>query len=72
MGVLVSLYAYCVEANKHAHHGYEAMCDISSTFSCSKILTSKQSRLLLYFGIVSEDSVFNIPNSVLGMYMYAC
>ncbi len=39
-------------------------CSISNTFALP------QSRLLSYFGIVSHESAFNVPNTVLGLMYY--
>lgn len=40
-GIGVCIYALSVEFHKEADPGYEAMCDISETMSCSKVLTSE-------------------------------
>ena len=49
---------------------YLATCDINSIVSCSKLLTSEYSRLLVLFGIVPQNSIFDVPNSVLGIGFY--
>lgn len=41
LGVALSVYALYVEFLKEADENYEAMCDINSYISCSKVFTSK-------------------------------
>lgn len=37
IGILLSAYALYVESRKEADPGYEALCDVSSWISCSKV-----------------------------------
>ncbi|XP_047469780.1 vitamin K epoxide reductase complex subunit 1-like [Penaeus chinensis] len=71
LGVALSLYALYVEFLKEADENYEAMCDINSYISCSKVFTSKYGR---GFGIVGEylgkDHIMNQPNSIPGIMFY--
>lgn len=41
LGLLVSLYALHVETRKHKDPSYRALCDISNTMNCSRVLTSE-------------------------------
>lgn len=40
-GLLLSVYALYIEIRKHKDHKYVAMCDLSESVSCSRILTSR-------------------------------
>ncbi|RXN28688.1 vitamin K epoxide reductase complex subunit 1 1 [Labeo rohita] len=41
-GILISLYAFHVEREKTRDANYRAMCDLSSSISCSKVFTSRE------------------------------
>ncbi|TMW64878.1 hypothetical protein Poli38472_009045 [Pythium oligandrum] len=70
LGALVSAYGLYVEHQKHKHKdGYKALCD-SEYFSCSKVMTSEYGSLLLYHGLVSKGSLFDVPNALLGIGAY--
>jgi vitamin-K-epoxide reductase (warfarin-sensitive) len=80
MGLILSAYAVYVEY-RVAHKSdtpedepeFVALCDIAALgASCSNVFTLPQGRMLSYFGIVPEHSVFDLPNAALGMihYMY--
>lgn len=43
-GILISLYAFHVEREKTRDANYRAMCDLSSSISCSKVFTSRWER----------------------------
>ncbi|KPP70957.1 vitamin K epoxide reductase complex subunit 1-like protein 1-like [Scleropages formosus] len=72
LGALLSVYALHVEVSRERDPGYRAMCDLADSVSCSKVFISRWGR---GFGLVqllvSKDSVFNQPNSVLGIVFYA-
>ena len=65
VGILVCLYTLKVEYEIEQHDenenedDYEALCDINSYMSCTKVLKSKWSHCAFYFGLVDENSVFN-------------
>ncbi|KAL4658337.1 vitamin K epoxide reductase complex subunit 1-like protein 1 [Arapaima gigas] len=71
VGALLSVYALHVELSRERDPGYRAMCDLAESVSCSKVFTSRWGR---GFGLVqllvSEDSILNQPNSVLGIVFY--
>ncbi|XKL59490.1 hypothetical protein PGB90_000506 [Kerria lacca] len=71
IGIILSAYAYHVSISKNASPDYRALCDISESMSCSKVLTSSYST---GFGFVSslfgESSFLNQRNSFLGMIFY--
>ncbi|CBZ56163.1 putative vitamin K epoxide reductase complex subunit 1 [Neospora caninum Liverpool] len=71
LGVALCLYAINVEQNSVRDATYRAFCDFSPYASCSKVLTSTQSRLLTYFGIAAPDGHFDFPNTYLGLFFYA-
>ncbi|XP_066579313.1 vitamin K epoxide reductase complex subunit 1 [Amia ocellicauda] len=70
-GLVLSVYAYHVETSRERDASYRAMCDFSSSVSCSKVFTSRWGR---GFGLVApllgSDTVLNQPNSVLGVLFY--
>ena len=41
LGILLSLYAFHVEREKARDPIYKAMCDVSSSISCSKVFSSR-------------------------------
>lgn len=41
LGILLSLYAFHVEREKARDPSYTAMCDVSSSISCSKVFSSR-------------------------------
>ncbi|MED6276709.1 Vitamin K epoxide reductase complex subunit 1-like protein 1 [Characodon lateralis] len=72
LGILLSLYAFHVEREKARDPTYMAMCDVSSSISCSKVFSSRWGRGFGLLGsIFGNDSVLNQPNSVYGILFYA-
>ncbi|XP_073696974.1 vitamin K epoxide reductase complex subunit 1-like protein 1 [Garra rufa] len=70
-GILISLYAFHVEREKTRDANYRAMCDLSSSISCSKVFTSRWGRGFGLLGtIFGNDSAVNQPNSVYGILFY--
>ncbi|KAK2910844.1 hypothetical protein QQF64_026411 [Cirrhinus molitorella] len=70
-GILISLYAFHVEREKTRDSNYRAMCDLSSSISCSKVFTSRWGRGFGLLGtIFGNDSAVNQPNSVYGILFY--
>ncbi|XP_059404886.1 vitamin K epoxide reductase complex subunit 1-like protein 1 [Carassius carassius] len=70
-GILLSLYAFHVEREKTRDANYRAMCDLSSSISCSKVFTSRWGRGFGLLGtIFGKDSAVNQPNSVYGILFY--
>ena len=69
-GILVSIYALYVEHQKALNPDYEAACDISEKASCSKVLMSSYGHILSQWGLVSEGSLLDVPNPVLGIGFY--
>lgn len=41
LGILLSIYAFHVEREKARDPSYTAMCDVSSSISCSKVFSSR-------------------------------
>ncbi|KAM7398459.1 hypothetical protein PAMA_006391 [Pampus argenteus] len=72
LGILLSLYAFHVEREKAQDPSYKAMCDVSSSISCSKVFSSRWGRGFGLLGsIFGNDSALNQPNSVYGIGFYA-
>ncbi|CAH8628694.1 unnamed protein product [Heterobilharzia americana] len=45
VGISICIYALHVEYSKESDKNYRAVCDISESISCSKVLTSKEYHL---------------------------
>uniref|UniRef100_A0A1A8U191 vitamin-K-epoxide reductase (warfarin-sensitive) n=1 Tax=Nothobranchius furzeri TaxID=105023 RepID=A0A1A8U191_NOTFU len=72
LGILISLYAFHVEREKGRDPTYTALCDVSSSISCSKVFSSRWGRGFGLLGsIFGNDSALNQPNSVYGVLFYA-
>ncbi|KAI3373071.1 hypothetical protein L3Q82_006415 [Scortum barcoo] len=72
LGILLSLYAFHVEREKARDPTYKAVCDVSSSISCSKVFSSRWGRGFGLLGsIFGNDSALNQPNSVYGIVFYA-
>lgn len=41
LGILLSLYAFHVERENARDPSYKALCDVSSSISCSKVFSSR-------------------------------
>jgi uncharacterized membrane protein len=41
LGIVLSLYAFHVEREKARDASYQAICDVSTSISCSKVFTSR-------------------------------
>ncbi|PFH38046.1 vitamin k epoxide reductase family protein [Besnoitia besnoiti] len=70
LGVALCLYAMRVEHLASIDSSYRPYCDISSHASCSRVLTSPQSRLLKYLGLATPGSRLDFPNTYLGLAFY--
>eukprot|EP01066_Platyproteum_vivax_P000471 Platyproteum_vivax@DN10521_c0_g1_i1.p1 len=70
LGILICLYAIHVHQQAHLSSDYEAACDFASWAKCSRVLTSKYSRLLEVLRVVPQDSPLNLSNSELGLAYY--
>ncbi|KAK4289792.1 hypothetical protein Pmani_037263 [Petrolisthes manimaculis] len=71
VGIVLAVYALYVETAKEHDGNYKAMCDISSSVSCSKVFTSKYGRGFGLVGsILGEDHFLNVPNSIPGIIFY--
>ncbi|CAL8276790.1 unnamed protein product [Arctogadus glacialis] len=72
LGIVLSLYAFHVEREKARDESYQAICDVSTSISCSKVFTSRWGRGFGLLGsIFGNDSALNQPNSVYGICFYA-
>lgn len=71
VGIMLSTYALHVEVAKEGNKSYQAMCDISSSISCSKVFTSRYGRGFGLIGqLFGEDHFLNQPNSIFGIIFY--
>lgn len=70
VGICACLYAIYVERNTKRNKTYTAFCDINDYMSCSMVLKSPYSRLTkMAFGL-SDNSMFNVPNTYYGVLFY--
>lgn len=67
IGSALSYYAYHVETAKELDKSYKPFCDISEHVSCTKAFMSVYGK---GFGLVAEDSVLHVPNSIFGVLFY--
>jgi len=71
LGLLLSCYAFFVSSSKEMDSSYKALCDISETMSCSRVLTSEYSK---GFGLVGKlfgtNSSLYHSNALYGMVFY--
>ncbi|XP_050700933.1 vitamin K epoxide reductase complex subunit 1-like [Eriocheir sinensis] len=71
VGIMLSTYALHVEVAKETDKSYQAMCDISTHVSCSKVFTSRYGRGFGLIGkLLGEDHILNQPNSIFGILFY--
>jgi len=70
VGFCISLYALSVEANLDTP-GYEALCDIGASFSCTAVFKSSYSHLLSHWGLVEKGSPMDLSLASAGMILYA-
>jgi vitamin-K-epoxide reductase (warfarin-sensitive) len=63
---MLSIYSVYVEIRAEEDESYEALCDINSRISCTRVFTSKFAK---GFGIMPE--ALNLPNGVYGMFFYS-
>ncbi len=71
-GIGLSGYAYFIEVSKAKDVNYVALCEISETMNCTKVLTSKWAK---GFGVVGpalgDEHVLNQPNCLYGIIFYS-
>ena len=67
LGCVLSAYALYVEhkvAHKSPDEEFTAFCDIETIgASCSNVFSLPEGRMLTYFRIVPEGSIFDVPNA---------
>ncbi|KAK9883856.1 hypothetical protein WA026_002054 [Henosepilachna vigintioctopunctata] len=68
VGLVLSIYGYYVEFKLEQEEDYTALCDINEHVSCTKVFKSTYAK---GFGISSEESIFNVPNSLYGIPFYS-
>ncbi|XP_053211598.1 vitamin K epoxide reductase complex subunit 1-like [Panonychus citri] len=66
-GLFISLYALFIEIKHSNNHNYKPFCDLGQSISCTAAFISKYGKGL---GLLPEDSVFNLPNPVYGIFTY--
>ncbi|KAL4647783.1 vitamin K epoxide reductase complex subunit 1-like protein 1-like [Arapaima gigas] len=71
LGVLLSAYALHVQRQNATDPTYEAMCDVGSAVSCSRMLSSRWGRGFGLLGsIFGKNGAMNQPNSVYDLVFY--
>lgn len=68
IGILLCLYAFHVEFQLGRKPTFVAACDINDRMSCTKVLSSRYAK---GFGLVNENSIFNISNAIYGLLFYS-
>lgn len=67
LGIIITLYAIWVENHKN---DYKAACDLGENASCSKVLKSPYARMIKMIFKLSNNHIFNVPNTYLGILYY--
>ena len=70
IGALCTLYAIYVEKRHEDNANYNAYCDINNRVSCTAVLKSPYARMVKKTFNLSDNSVFNVPNTYYGMLFY--
>ena len=70
IGLVLSSYAVYVEQQKELNPSFEALCDINSSVSCSKVFSSEQGKIWSYFGLIPKGHFLDQPNAVYGLLFY--
>mmetsp|Transcript_31278 Transcript_31278/g.51791 ORF Transcript_31278/g.51791 Transcript_31278/m.51791 type:complete len:161 (+) Transcript_31278:21-503(+) len=68
-GFSIALYALSVEANLDTP-GYEALCDIGASFSCTAVFKSSYSHVMSHWGLVPKGHPLDLSLAVVGMILY--
>ena len=68
IGFVATLYAIYVA--KRSKAGFKVMCDINDRISCTAVLKSEYAYLCKMYLGVSDDSIFNVPNTYYGLLFY--
>uniref|UniRef100_A0A6C0C7D6 vitamin-K-epoxide reductase (warfarin-sensitive) n=1 Tax=viral metagenome TaxID=1070528 RepID=A0A6C0C7D6_9ZZZZ len=67
-GILIALYAICVE---RLAPGVTAMCDINNRASCSRVLKSPYGRMMKLCFDLPDNHPLNVPNTYYGILYYS-
>ena len=62
--------SYAIYVGKRSKSGFEVMCDINVRISCTAVLKSDYAYLCKMYLGVSDDSIFNVPNTYYGLLFY--
>lgn len=65
-GLVLTLYTIYVEKRHSRDKNYKAVCDINNRISCSYVISSEYAKLVGKMFRLSDDSVFNVPNTYYG------
>ena len=71
IGFIVTAYAISVERKSRSNPKYVALCDISNSMSCSRVLTSEYSKLTGRLFGLKADHPLNLPNTYFGLIFYS-
>ena len=71
LGLGIAFYALSVEAHMD-DEGYEALCDISATFSCTEVFRSAYAHPLSHWGLVPKGSDLDLGLAAAGILLYSC
>jgi uncharacterized membrane protein len=70
VGLVIAGYALTVESHMD-EDGYEAMCDIGASFSCTEVFRSAYAHPLSLWGLVPKESDFDIGLASAGILLYS-
>lgn len=69
-GIVVASYAVYIDHKASMDGSYVAMCEVSEQFSCMKVLSSPQSKVLSFFGIIPQGSLLDQSNATYGLIFF--
>ncbi|KAL1526760.1 hypothetical protein AB1Y20_015456 [Prymnesium parvum] len=69
-GLVIALYACNVEAHMD-DEDYEAMCDLSASFSCTEVFKSAYGHILSHWGILPKEHPLDLSLALIGVLLYS-
>jgi len=70
IGLAIALYACEVEAHMD-DDDYEALCDISATFSCTEVFKSEYGHIISHWGLLPKGHPLDLSLALVGVILYS-
>ncbi len=71
-GLALSITGVAIERWHEEDPNYVAMCDLTETVSCSKVMSSEYGHMLSWLGIVPHGSFLDQSNAAYGKLISIC